>query len=53
MKNDKLIISYRRKCRNAGQETGLSHYITYDPEGRLSIPNAGWRDALRDPAKKS
>ena len=26
------IISYRRRCRNANQGTGLSHYILVTPK---------------------
>lgn len=26
------IISYRRRCRNANQGTGLSHYILLTPK---------------------
>lgn len=41
MKNDKLIISYRRKCRNSGQGTGLSHYILMTPKAVSPSPMRG------------
>jgi modified peptide precursor CbpA len=32
MKEKERIISYRRRCRNANQGTGLSHYILLAPK---------------------
>ncbi len=31
-KNAKNVISYRRRCRQLGQNTGLSHYILLAPK---------------------
>jgi modified peptide precursor CbpA len=32
MKKQEKIISYRRRCRNSEQGTGLSHYILLTPK---------------------
>jgi hypothetical protein len=31
-KSAKKVISYRRRCRQLGQNTGLSHYILLTPK---------------------
>ncbi len=32
MKSEKEIIAYRRRCREMGAGTGLSHYILLTPK---------------------
>jgi hypothetical protein len=32
MKGKERIISYRRRCRNSGNGTGLAHYILLAPK---------------------
>jgi hypothetical protein len=32
MMKKERIISYRRRCRQVGQGTGLSHYILWTPQ---------------------
>ena len=35
-KSDKKVISYRRRCLQLGQNTGLSHYILLAPKADSS-----------------
>jgi hypothetical protein len=34
MKKDSKIIAYRRRCRQLGNNTGLSHYILLTPKAK-------------------
>ncbi|MBZ4658286.1 MAG: hypothetical protein JG766_209 [Desulfacinum sp.] len=35
MKNEtKKIVSYRRRCKELGKNTGLSHYILLTPKAK-------------------
>ena len=40
MKKQAKVVSYRRRCRQMGMGTGLSHYILLAPKVSKDKPNA-------------